>query len=497
MGGPASSLNMMVRASEGGPGSGGIKLDGAAAFFIGPLNEATGGPVQGAIFEVADAADVVAMSPAMTLTRLGETNWVALTNQAYTLPATGSTLGTDMLDSTVSINLDQAGAVAAYRPQIEGLLAMMQMPPPAGVMTDSQAAALQRSQAANAAKIKMFLDMIASWNIGIDLDGAELDTLLRTVPTNEAYLTKPSGDLEKLARLIPADMPVTAVMDQSALRLMMEMSKADLDALPPEAGSKMEALWPEWMKSMDTMKSGVAFGFSFGDKGISMVSVMDTEAPQAALASIKDGWKALGSADIGISLEPLAILRGDGVGYTVKMDLKKMMDEFGVAGMIPQPQSGQPDPMAMAQMMMDNMIGPDGLPVRYLIEGNHIVGVVGNRHLVEARSLVSSGGGDNRLSGLIAASLAPSTFAVDMDIRAVADEGLVLARQMLGPMGAMLPPEVPAGPPVPLSFVGSSNGSNWDQCRIRTNLKSWYTLMQQFQPKPPPATAAGSPAGVN
>ncbi len=497
MGGPASSLNMMIRKADGGPGSGGVILDGAAAYFMGPLSPTTGLPVQGAIFEVADAEGVVAMSPSMTLTRLADTNWVALTNQNYTLPSSGNVLDTGMLDSTISVNLDQAAAVTAFKPQIDAMLSMMQMPLPEGAMPPEQAAAVQRSQAANAAKIKMFLDMIASWNIGIDLSGADLDMLLRTVPTNDTYLVKPSGDLNKLARLIPSDMLITAVMDRSAIAMMMEMSEADLDALPPAIKAKMEALWPTWMKCMDTMKSGVAFGLSFGDKGVSMVTAMDTDEPEVALASIKGGWNALAATDIGISCEPLAILRGSGVGYNVKVNFKKMMDSFGMAAMMPPPQEGQPDPMMMMQMMVDNLIGQDGLTIRYLVEGKHIIGVVGNSRLVEARSLVSGGGSDNKLTELLTDAIASPTWALEMDVRRVANEGLVVARQMLGPMGAMLPSAMPAGTPVPLSIVGSSNGTSWDQCRVRTNIKDWYTLMQQMQPQPPPATATGTGSGLN
>jgi len=495
MGGPASSLNMMVKKADGGPGSAGVKVDGAAAFFMGPVSPTTGMVVQGAIFEVADADGVVAMSPAMSITRLDDTNWVALTNQTYALPSTANTLDAGMLDSTISVNLDQAAVVAAYKPQIDAMLAMMQMPPPEGVLTPEQAGALQRSQAANVAKVKMFLDMIASWNIGIDLNGADLDALLRTVPTDQSCLVKPSGGLVELARLVPADMPITAVMDHSAMALMMEMSKGDLEMLPPDAKARMEALWPLWTKSLKSMKSGVAMGMSFGEKGVSMVAVMDTDEPETALASIKEGWEALDATGIGISTEPLAILRGTGVGYKVKIDFRRLMTAFGMDGMMPPPVPGQPDPMVMMQGMVDSLIGETGLLVRYFIEADHIVSVIGNSRLAEARSLVAGGGAANRLSDLLTNNLAPSTWAVDIDARAVAGEGLALGRQMLGPMGAMLPPSLPAGDPIPFSIVGSSNGTSWDQCRVRTNIKDWYTFMQQLQPAPPPVTAGGSATG--
>jgi hypothetical protein len=53
----------------------------------------------------------------------------------------------------------------------------------------------------------------------------------------------------------------------------------------------------------------------------------------------------------------------------------------------------------------------------------------------------------------------------------------------------MLPPSVPAGNPVRLTVVGSSNGKTWDQIRIRTNMKDWYAMIKQMQ-APPVASGA-------
>ena len=490
MAGPVSSLNMMVKKEGGGPGSGGIVADAGVAFFAGPQDPATGSPISGTIFKVADASSLAASQPGMHIVSLPESNWVALCNAPYTPSKASSPLSSGMLGASVAANIDQVKLIKEYGPMIDGMLAMMQQAPPG--LPEEEAATLQRMQAANAAKMRMFMDMISEWNIGINLDGPVLDALVRITPTDLNMLTKPGAGLPALARMVPGEMPITAVLDLSSLKLMMEMSRGDLDTLPPAAKAKMEALWPKWTKVFSTVKTGVSMGMSFSDKGLEVVSVMDTDDPSTSLQQIHDGWKALLAADLGVSAKELKILRGTGIGYLVKVDIQKVMDVMGVGGMIPPAQEGQPDQMAMMQMMLDSFSGADGLPVRYLIEGNHIVSVVGNGRLTEARKLVADGGADNDLSTLCSDTLAPANYAIDMDIRQLADEGLGMAQTMLGPMAAMLPPSVPAGNPVRLTVVGSSNGKTWDQIRIRTNMKDWYAMIKQMQAPP---VASGAAAG--
>ncbi len=487
MAGPVSSLNMMVKKEGGGPGSGGIVADAGVAFFAGPQDPATGSPISGTIFKVADASSLVASQPGMHIVSLPGSNWVALSNAQYTPSKASSSLSSGMLGASIAANIDQAKLIKEYGPMIDGMLAMMQQVPPG--LPEEETATIQRMQAANAAKMRMFMNMISEWNIGINLDGPVLDALVRMTPTDLNMLTKPGAGLQALARMVPGEMPITAVLDLSSLKLMMEMSRGDLDTLPSAAKAKMEALWPKWTKVCSTIKTGVAMGMSFSDKGLEVVSVADSTDPSASLQQISEGWKALLAADIGVSGKEIKILRGTGIGYSVKVDMKKMMDMMGMSGMMPPAQEGQPDQMAMLQTMVDTFFGADGLPVRYLIEGNHIVTVVGNGRLVQARKLVADGGADNDLSKLFGDTLAPATYAIDMDIRQLADDGLGMAQTMLGPMAAMLPPSIPAGNPVRLTVVGSSNGKTWDQIRIRTNMKNWYAMIKQMQ-APPVASRA-------
>jgi hypothetical protein len=32
-----------------------------------------------------------------------------------------------------------------------------------------------------------------------------------------------------------------------------------------------------------------------------------------------------------------------------------------------------------------------------------------------------------------------------------------------------------------VTMVGSTEGTTWDQIRIKTNVKDWYAMIQQFQ----------------
>ena len=65
MAGPSTMLNMMVRKENGGMGSGGVKIDGAAAVFVGGADAEFGDPLSGVIFEVADADGLVSAQPTM------------------------------------------------------------------------------------------------------------------------------------------------------------------------------------------------------------------------------------------------------------------------------------------------------------------------------------------------------------------------------------------------------------------------------------------------
>ncbi|HJN79980.1 MAG TPA: hypothetical protein QF455_03835, partial [Phycisphaerales bacterium] len=183
-----------------------------------------------------------------------------------------------------------------------------------------------------------------------------------------------------------------------------------------------------------------------------------------------------------------------GAGYLVTLDAKKMMAAFGMDSMMPPAAEGQPDPMALMQGMLNDFMGDDGMPVRYLVEGNHIVNVVGSARLVSARKLVNDGGADNTLSGLLGDPLASPQWAAVVDVRETISGGLEFARAMMGPMGAMLPPTAPAGEPVLLTMVGSTDGTTWDQIRIQTNMKAWYAMIQEFEKAFNPPAKPAKPA---
>ena len=315
--------------------------------------------------------------------------------------------------------------------------------------------------------------------------------LLRVTPADESQIAKPAAKMDRLSRLIPRGMAINFVFDTSVMKMLMESSvMMDTSGLPAEARAKFDALMPVWMQGLATIKTGMAGGMSFNEKGISIVTVQDTDDPAAAIAVAKAGLDALNKADIGIQTEPMTVA-GNGVGYRMKFNMSQMMDGMGMGGMIPPVQPGQPDPTAMMQNMIDGMFGPDGMSLQYLIEGKYVIAVMGNASATDARKSVASGGADNPLSKSMADSLAKTNWGMVMDVRTVANEGLGMLRTMLGPMGAMLPPSLPSGKPVPMSFIGSTNGTTWGQIRIRTNMKSWYDLIQAMQKMESKANAAG------
>lgn len=488
MAGPSTMLNMMVRTENGGMGSGGVKIDGAGAVFLGGADAETGEPLGGIIFEVANADGLVSSQPTMILTRLPGTNWVCLSNRAYTLPTSPSTVGNGMVAATVAANFDQAKAIKVYKTQVESMLSMMQQPMPKGVLPAEQESLMDRAQAVNMAKAKMFMDMISAWDIGIDLNGADLDILARMVPTDRAMVIAGSPSLKDLAKLVPADMPIAGVMNREVLTTMMEMSKNDLELMPVAIRAKVESLMSVSASGMDTIKNGMAFGVSLGKKGLNVVQIMDTDNPEAALAWAKKAWVQLLAADMGFNATPIQILSGNGFGYSVKIDATKVMETYGMGNMMPPVAAGEPDPMAMMQGMIDDMTSPEGMPVRYIIEGNYLLCVMGNDKLAAARALVSAGGANNALSAALADRLASPIFGMAMDIRKAIAGGMGFARAIMGPMGAMLPPVAPAGDPVMLTMVGSTDGTTWDQIRIKTNMKDWYTMYKQFQAASQPSS---------
>ena len=495
MGGPATQINMMVKKEGGPPGSGGVDTKSPVAFFIGKPDPATGMPVMGTIFKVADAATLQATQPTMKLMKLPGSNWVSLSSTTYALPSSATALGAGMLDATMSVNIDQKLAREVFKDQINMALSSMQMDLPEGALPRSQMEMLKQSQAANVARARAFIDSINEWNVGIDLNGPELDMLLRVTPADESQIAQPAAKMDRLSRLIPSGMAINCVFDTSVLKMLMESSVTmDTAGLPAEAKAKFDALMPVWMQGVGMIKTGMACGISFNEKGISIVTVQDADDPAAVIALTKVAIDALNKADLGIQVEPMTVA-GKGVGYRMKFNMSQMMDGMGMGDMIPPAQAGQPDPTAMMQNMIDGMFGPDGMSLQYLIEGKYVIAVMGNASATDARKSVASGGADNALSESMADSLAKTNWGMVMDVRTVANEGLGMLRTMLGPMGAMLPPSLPSGKPVPMSFIGSTNGTTWGQMRIRTNMKSWYDLIQAMQKMESKAKAGGGAGG--
>ncbi|MCH2140723.1 MAG: hypothetical protein MK100_06770 [Phycisphaerales bacterium] len=475
-------LNMLVKQDGGAMGSGGVNLDGSVAAFLGPMSKANGEPIGGLIFEVKDASNLVATQSDSHLVKLPGTNWVALSDHAYELPDTPSSLGEGMFNATLAMNIDQALAVETFKPQINAMMSMMQMPMPTGSVSDEEAAVIARSQQANIERMKTFLDMYRGWNIGIDLDGADVDVLLRMTPTEPRYLVTPSKGFARLASYLPADLTMTGAFDHSVMTMMMDMSKLDLLAMPPDARKRLEGIYGPWEQCLATNKDGMALGISFGSHGFDAVGVTDSTDVDQSIADIKKLWSAFQAADMGIEVTDLPLLASRGVGYTVKMNAEKLMESMGMAQMMSTPVApGQPTQMQYVEEMMTRIMGPNGLHIRYLIEGDLIVNVVGNRLLGEAKMLAKGEHKANAVSDLLAHALAEPTWAMRMDVRQLADQALGFMRTALGPLGSMLPPHAPQGNPVEVSMVGSSDGTSWDQVRIRTNLKDWHTMATQFQ----------------
>ena len=491
MSGPVSGLNMMVKKNGGPPGSAGVDSKSAAAVFVGKPDPKTGDPLVGMIFHVADSSVVESTQPSMHITRLPGSNWVSLANRPYDLPTQPSTLGQGMLSATMAANVDQKLARELFKDQIDMALSMMQMNMPQGSMPPAQMEMLKRSQEANVAQIRQFIDGINEWNWGIDLKGSELDVLARITPAEKSMLTTPSQGLSGLARLVPNTMPMMAVFDKSAMDYLMDQSDTSLQYLPATDASGLRKTIELSKKALGYAKTGYAMGMSFSDQGFSMIAVNDTDDPDAAIKEGAKAVEAINELDIGVHMTPMDV-EGPGVGFRMKADVKKLMQLGMMDEMMDQGGQAQ---MAMAHQIMQKMLGgPEGMPVRYIPVGKHVLSVLGDVDVAQARQAIMAGGADNALSKAMSNTLAGGTWGMVADMHQVLSEGLVMMRAMLGPMGAMLPPAIPDGKPVMLSMIGSSDGQDWDQVRIRTDMKAWYDMIQALQKasQPPAAPAGGT-----
>ena len=471
-------------------------LDRPVLVAFGPVDHETQAPNFTLIMSADKAGDVrpqpYGPMGQMHTTHASGSDYVSFSTLKYEAAASANALCDNLFQADLSINVDQAAVVKAYGPQIEGMLAMLssQSPFVGKKETDeqrAQAASLARIQAANAKQLRMFLDGFDTWSVGIDLDGTKLDTLMQYVLTSDSAFPRSEAmdkeGMEALCRRVPNGFPIVAALGSSSLVDMLDLSMDfNKSIYSPEVQAKLKPLMPIFKKTMSDIRSGMAIGMGFGEKGVSIVEVVDVDNTADYLKLTTACFDALAKADLGLSVKDLPMVLGDGKGYTMTIDAQKMMNTFGMGDMSALMQSGGPDGKSSPQAMMESFMGGDSVELRYITHGDDVSIVGGNdRRLVgKARKALKNADGGSALIEAIDAAWASPTWALSMEVRLLSTEMYHIILAAAGPARVMLPTKLPEGNPVPLLMAGSVN-DHGEQVRIKTDLADWMDWVDQIQ----------------
>jgi len=469
-------------------------LDKPMGLALGPNNPETGEPAFTVIISAKDAGKVrmsnMGSGPSEVV-HLPGTDYVALTNRAFTPGAGPNALCSGMFAADIAINLDQAAVVKAYGTMIESGLQMMNMPMPLPAKPTAKdradAEAQKRMQEYNLNQIRAFLNGFETWNLGIDLDATNLDLLAQYTLTPDSTIPRAAGSskqaMQRLCQHVAADMPIQFVMNSASLQAMMDFNAGSEDLYPPATRAKIAKLMPLIIKSITDIRTGMAGGVALGADGMQVMEVMDARDPAAMISGVRALFELVSNADLGFSASEFRMVAGDGVGYKITVDPEQMMTAFGGASFAGMP-GGSANASAQLKPVFNALLGGDSIDIRYVRQRDgDLVGVaLGNdmKLVGQLRKLMAKGTKSSPVGEALEYAWAKPTWAISMEMRTLLSQGMELVKVMVPPIRVMMPKSFPAGDPIVLDMIGSATETA-DQIRIRTDIQSWISLIKQFQ----------------
>jgi len=291
---------------------------------------------------------------------------------------------------------------------------------------------------------------------------------------------KGSADLGNFTHVMAQNPPLAGVMSVGCLRAMLNMDEAgDMSMVPPAMADMVKKIYADADAISENFKSSLGFSYGIGDKGLWGMQSMKVKSVDTFMSQVKSMMTTLSDSNMGFTVKDLKMI-DPGVGYTLHMDMQKMMDAMNMGDMVP------PKEMAQLDAAVDAMLGGEvGMQIRYLNKGDHVVAVFGRngKLLGQAKRLLTSGEemAPNVLDSLVSTAQGTPTMAMTIDMRsAIKDimqflESIPFAKAEMGDV-----PSVPSGDPIRLDLTCTAMQKG-GQCVINFDLGGMAEMVMELE----------------
>lgn len=382
----------------------------------------------------------------------------------------------------ISVAFDQELFVKKFGPMIEMMLAMSGggMGQQKGKMTAEERASMQQAQQM-AKQVKTFMGMFKSWDMAMDFDGGMMDTTVRWIPTSSKMNPTGSSDMGEFTHVMAQNPPMAGIFSLGCLRSMLTMDEtADMSTVPEALATMVKNIYKDADAICDNIDSSTGFSYGIGSKGMWGMQSLKVKSIDTFHSQVKAMMSTIQDSKMGITVKDLKMI-DSGVGYTLHLDLQKMMDAMGMADMVPAKE------MAKLSAVTNAMMGGEvGMQIRYLNKGNHVIAVFGRNGqlLGQAKRLLKSGdkGTPNVLGSLVSTAQGTPTMVMSMDMRAGISDVLEFLNSIPAMQADMAdgPTSMPAGDPVRLDLTATAM-TKGGQCVISFDLGGMAQMIMKAE----------------
>ncbi len=375
----------------------------------------------------------------------------------------GAAIAATAPDSDIGLRIDLAALVARYRKDIDKGLDEMQegvsggldnMPPGmeqlGGMFNDI------------AAWVKDFVNSAETLDLGISVDGGNVEFAVGFIAKKGSKLDKPSHDhagLAALAKHLPDGMPVNALLSMDMggmMELLQPLMEAGLESAPEDQREQQKAALAEMTEMYKLLGNNWAMALTMGDKGMQAVQIGDCK-DGAAFVERFEKMFTVGNAmseNAGVSAKKSGSTTMSGVqvhSYEMSFDFEKLMSAQGRDAELP------PGMLDGLQGIMNTLFGGDTMKVQVATVDNKLLYTMGDAQVMEAAIASLAKGGGKAPAGLQAGldrTGGKPTFLLNADLRALAQQIIPLVRKAMDEKI----PDAPKGGPIPVTVWGMHDG---------------------------------------
>jgi hypothetical protein len=294
-----------------------------------------------------------------------------------------------------------------------------------------------------------------------------------------------TAGLAPLAAALPGDYPM-AMLFSMDMTQVMEWMKPFMDMAyemyPEGMRDKMKSYMEAWMPLYEKMGDQHAFAMDMGDSGMAVVGVSTMKDAKGFVEEYKRIATEKGgdlATEMGVEFkfgQGRAVAGHEVHTLHVSFDWDKMMKTTGQDEQLP------PEATAMAQQMLKQMFGEDGMQMRMVPMGDRLVWTFAGDDALLEQTIKAAGGttaGGGIAKAIETAGGAP-TFLLYLEGRNFAKGVLDMARKIASPEAQDDIPPAPAdGKPVPLVMYGAVKGRHY-MGGMSIDIGSVMELVQEF-----------------